>query len=81
MFIVTDWYKIAKAIIKTSKVEQIPYKDISEEYAAIEGEGDKSLKEWRETHWAYYSREMEESDEKPTEDMLIVCEQFETIWK
>lgn len=81
IYIVTDWYKIAKAIIRTSKVEQVPYNEISEEYAAIEGEGDKSLKEWKEMHWAYYSREMEEFDEKPTEDMLIVCEYFETIWK
>lgn len=80
IYIVTDWYGIAKAIIKTVKVEQVAYKDITEEYARIEGEGDKSLKEWKEVHWAYYSREMAEYDESPSEEMIIVCEQFETIW-
>jgi len=80
VYIVTDWYGIAKAIIKTHKVEQIPYKEITEAYAAIEGEGDQSLEYWKKVHWDYYTREMEEFDEIPTEDMVIVCEQFETIW-
>ena len=81
IYIVTDWYRIAKAIIRTTKIEQVPFNQITEEYAAIEGEGDKSLKYWKEVHWKYYSREMKEFDEKPTEDMVIVCEHFETIWK
>lgn len=80
IYVVTDWYKIAKAIVKVVKVEQTPYNQITEEYAAIEGEGDKSLAYWKKVHWDYYSREMEEFDEKPTEDMVIVCEQFETIF-
>ncbi|MFT6167367.1 MAG: hypothetical protein ACJAV5_001757 [Vicingaceae bacterium] len=80
IYVVTDWYKIAKAIVEVVKVEQIPFNKITEEYAAIEGEGDKSLKYWKDTHWAYYTGEMDEFDEKPTEDMLIVCEQFKTIF-
>lgn len=80
IYVITDWYGIAKAIIKTTKVEQVPYHEITEEYAALEGEGDKSLAFWKEVHWDYYSREMELENESPTEDMLIVCEQFETLW-
>ncbi len=80
IYIVTDWYGIAKAIIRTTKVEQIPFNQITEEYAAIEGEGDKSLAYWKKVHWDYYTREMEVEEEKPSEDMIIVCEQFETIW-
>jgi uncharacterized protein YhfF len=78
--VVTDWYKIAKAIVEVVKVEQTPFNLITDEYAAIEGEGDKSLEYWKKVHWEYYSREMEEFDEKPTEDMVIVCEQFKTIF-
>jgi len=79
IYIVTDWYRIAKAIIKTIKVEQVPFNQISEEYASIEGEGDKSLAYWKKTHWEFYCREMQESGEQPSEDMIIVCEQFETL--
>jgi len=80
IYVVTDWYKIAKAIVEVVKVEQVPFNKITEEYAAMEGEGDKSLTYWNETHWEYYNKEMEEFNEKPAEDMLIVCEQFKTIF-
>jgi len=80
IYVVTDWYKIAKAIVEVVKVDQVPFNEITEEYAAIEGEGDKSLEYWKKVHWEYYSREMEEFGEKPTEDMIIVCEQFRTIF-
>ena len=80
LYIVTDWYKIAKAIVKVVKIEQTPFNEITEEYAIAEGEGDKSLANWKKVHWDYYSREMEEFDEKPTEDLMIVCEHFETLF-
>ena len=80
IYVVTDWYKIAKAIVEVVKVEQTPFNQITDEYAAIEGEGGKSLEYWKKVHWDYYSLEMEEFGEKPTEDMMIVCEQFKTIF-
>ena len=48
--------------------------------AFIEGEGDKSLEYWKNVHWIYYSNEMEKYNEKPNEEIKIVCEYFETIW-
>lgn len=80
MAIVTDWHGIPKAIIKTVKVEIVKFKDITAEYAFIEGEGDKSLGYWQEVHWAYYTRELSEHNLNPTTDMNLVCEYFETIW-
>ena len=61
-------------------VDHVPFNEVTAEYAAIEGEGDKSLEYWKKSHWEYYTREMEEFDEKPSEDMIIVCEQFKTIF-
>lgn len=78
--IVTDWDGKAQAIIETTKIEHVAYKDVSEKYAAIEGEGDKSLAYWKKVHWAYYTREMEPYGAQPSEDMIIICEQFKTIW-
>ncbi|CAL2074552.1 ASCH domain-containing protein [Tenacibaculum sp. 190524A02b] len=80
IYIITDWNGKGKAIIQTTVIEQVPYNKITQEYAEIEGEGDKSLEYWKKVHWDYYSREMKIKNEKPTEDMLIVCEQFKTIW-
>ena len=81
LYIITNWNGQAKAIIQTTKVEQVPFKDITREYAYIEGEGDKSLDYWKKVHWDYYSREMKAKGKEPTEDMIIVCEYFKTVWK
>ncbi len=78
--IVTNWDNEPKAIIRTKKVEIVKYKNITALYAFIEGEGDKSLAYWKKVHWDYYTDEMKEFVEYPTEEMEIVCEYFETIW-
>ncbi len=76
----TDWNGNAKAIIETLKIEQVPFNKITEEFAATEGEGDKSLKYWKKVHQAYYEREMAYYPEKFNEDMIIVCEYFKKIY-
>ena len=79
--IVTNWEGEAKAIIKCTKVDQVPFNKITADYAYIEGEGDRSLAYWQQVHWDYYTREMEPYGAKPAQDMIIICEQFMTIWK
>ena len=78
--IVTTWNSKPKAIIKTTKIEIVKFKNITSDYAFIEGEGDKSLEYWKKTHWDYYKNEMKEFANYPNEEMEIVCEYFETIW-
>ena len=79
LYIVTDWEGIAKAIIQVLKIEKTPFNKITPEYAEIEGEGDKSLAYSNKVHWDYYTREMSEKGEHPKEDMLLICEQFQTV--
>ena len=78
--IVTDWQGIAKAVIETTKIEKIPFNKITSEYAEIEGEGDKSLAYWNKVHWDYYTREMNKKGQHPSIDMLLICEQFRTVF-
>ena len=79
--IVTDWHGMPKAITKTVKVEIVKYKDITAEYAFIEGEGDRSLSYWQRVHWDYYTRELNDLGLKPFQDMELVGEYLETIWQ
>lgn len=79
-YIVTDWNGNAKAIIETTKIEKVPYRDITSEFAETEGEGDKSLEYWKRVHKAYYKREMEPQGDNFDENMIIVCEYFKTIY-
>lgn len=80
LFIITDWDGQARAIIRTTKVEEVAYNKVSAEFAETEGEGDKSIEYWRRVHWDFFTREMKEYGEEPTENMIILCEYFETIW-
>ena len=79
--IVTDWDGKAQCIVETTKVTLKPYFSITEEYAKLEGEGDKSLAHWKKVHWDYYTRELEEFERVPRESMIIVCQEFEKVFE
>lgn len=70
----------AVCIIRTSKVFVTPYRDVTPEQAYKEGEGDRSLAYWRCVHEAFFSREMAQAGLTFTEDMGVVCEEFEVVY-
>jgi uncharacterized protein YhfF len=78
--VVTDWSGAARCVIRTTAVEVVPFDEVSEEFAAAEGEGDLSLAFWREAHWAAFSREFAGTERSPTPDMPVVCECFEVVF-
>lgn len=79
--IVTDWKGIAQCIIQTKKVTVVPFKEVTEEFAKKEGEGDKSLKYWRRVHIDFFTKELKEVRIEFSEEMLVVCEEFEVVYK
>ena len=48
--VILDSKENAICIIETTKVEVIPFKEVSEKHAYKEGEGDRRLTYWRELH-------------------------------
>lgn len=48
--VILDSKENAICIIETTKVEVIPFKEVSEDHAYKEGEGDRRLTYWRELH-------------------------------
>lgn len=79
--IVTNFDGKALAIIETTKVDTIPFNQISTSYAALDMGTDKdALKNWKKAHWDFFEYFLAESGEKPTQEMIIVCETFKTIW-
>mgnify|MGYP004578500379 CR=1 FL=1 len=57
------------------------FSKVGEEFAYREGEGDKSLKYWREAHTESFTCELKEFNKEFNEDMLVVCEEFEVVYK
>lgn len=78
--VVTNWAGEAQCVIRTERVDIVPFDQVGAEYAATEGEGDGSLEYWRRVHWAYYQRELEGTEFTPTLDMPVVCERFSVVF-
>ncbi len=78
--VVTNWQQEPLCIIETTQVEIVPYEEVSETFAAVEGEGDGSLRHWREVHWLYFSRECQRLGKEPSSRMPIICERFKVVY-
>ncbi|PMG35970.1 RNA-binding protein [Vibrio breoganii] len=78
--VVTDWQGEPICIIEITSVDTCKYCDVSAEFAALEGEGDKSLEWWREAHWKFFSLECQELGITPTQEMQLVLEHFKVVY-
>lgn len=70
----------AVCVICTERVNVAPYREVGEDFAYKEGEGDKSLEYWRRVHKAFFTRELAEAGLCFTPEMLVVCEEFRRVW-
>ena len=68
-------------IIETTEVTQRCFNEVDEDFARSEGEGDLSLRYWREAHTMFFSRILPKFDMEFSEDMPLVCERFQIIHK
>lgn len=78
--IILDSHNQAVCIVVTAKVYTTPFNQVSPEHAFKEGEGDRSLDHWRKAHQAFFSEELASVGLTFSEDMLIVCEEFEVVF-
>ena len=78
--VVTDWRGAPLRVIETTHVEIVPFDRVDEGFAATEGEGDGSLRYWRDAHWRFFSRECARIGRRPDPQMPVVCERFEVVY-
>ena len=64
----------ARCVIECVEAEAVPFDEVDAEFAAAEGEGDLSLKQWRQSHQAFFERQGYFAA-----DMLLVCERFRLV--
>jgi uncharacterized protein YhfF len=68
------------AIVERISVEAVPFQAVSAEFAAYEGEGDGSLKYWREAHTWYFSSVFARLGGKLEESTTVLCQRFQLVW-
>lgn len=73
-FHVLDGRGNTACLIEVTRVVIRAFREIDEEFARLEGEGDGSLAYWRSEHRAFFERAGCFS-----EDMLLVCEYFRVV--
>ena len=56
------------------------FNEVPADFAAREGEGDKTLDWWRDAHRRYFTRELKAAGLAFSEDMLVVCEEFDMVY-
>jgi len=79
--IILDGDGEAVAIIETTAVEVLPFDKVTEEHAYLEGEGDGSLKYWRDVHEDFFKGEFLEVGQEFNYHIPVVCERFKLVYK
>jgi len=80
LHIITDFYGNAVCIIEVTNVELIPFNEVTEEHAAVEGEGDGSLAYWREGHLKFFTEEAQAFQFEFSEKDLVVFMTFRVVY-
>ena len=73
-WIVNDGQGRASAIVETVELTRRRFGGVDAAFAHDEGEGDRSLDDWRRMHTAYFGRRGEFSP-----DMELYCERFRLV--
>lgn len=78
--IIIDWSGSPRCIIETIKIDRYHFAEVPSSFAATEGEGDGSLKYWRQAHISAFSREAAELDIEFNDKSIVLCEEFRVIY-
>jgi len=79
--VITDYLGEPQCVIKTTKITIISFNKVTDNFAFLEGEGDKTLEYWKDVHNMFFTKELKEIGKEFSEDMEVVCEEFELVYK
>lgn len=67
-------------VVRCTRLEFIPFNQVSAEFAASEGEGDLSRDYWATVHQRYFEKMLESWNLPWDEGLTVVCENFEKVY-
>ena len=79
--VILDSKDQAVCVIRDTEVRVVPFKDVDEEHARLEGEGDLSLEYWRQVHRKCFTTWMKEAGMAFKDSTKIVLERFEVVYR
>jgi uncharacterized protein YhfF len=66
--------------VVTRHVDIRLFDEVDADFARAEGYLNDPLNEWREVHWAYFSRRCAVLGRNSSNEMPVVCERFEAVY-
>ncbi len=79
--VITLWDGTPVCIIKATNIMVLPFDQVPDSFAYEEGEGDRSLRYWREVHTHFFTEECASIGREPSADMPVVCESFKVVYR
>ena len=74
LMVALDGYGVPRAVLRTLELNKRRFDEVDEAFAFDEGEGDCSLRFWRDAHKRYFTRLG-----RYAPDMMLWCERFEMV--
>lgn len=78
--VVTEFDGTPRAVIRTSVLERRKFRDVDADFAWDEGEGNRTLEDWKQGHWQYFTRECESLGQPMSDDAEVCLERFELLY-
>ena len=79
--VILDSEDQAVCVIRDTEVRVVPFGEVDEDHARLEGEGDLSLAYWREVHRKVFTEWMNEAGMAFDENTRVVLERFEVVFR
>jgi uncharacterized protein YhfF len=70
----------AVAIIELVAVTHTAFRFVDTAFAAREGEGDGTLRYWRDAHRNYFQRVCARFGGQFSDDTVVICQSFDLLW-
>ncbi|MGD9629136.1 MAG: ASCH domain-containing protein [Pyrinomonadaceae bacterium] len=77
--VVTSFEGEPLCIVRTTEIRHLPFNEVDAQFAYDEGEGDQTLEDWQEGHWAYFVKEAAHYGIEFDETSIVCCERFDLL--
>jgi uncharacterized protein YhfF len=78
--IILDGRRLPVAIVEFTSVTTVAFGAVDADYAAVEGEGDGSLRFWRKAHTEYFTDVCRRLGGRFDETTPVICQVFRVVW-
>lgn len=78
--VILDGDQQPACIIEYTSVDIKPFKQVTYDFAKLEGEGDTCIEDWWENHGRYFTSRCKAIGKEPSDDMEVMCQVFKVIY-